>query len=270
MDETKAGDPTPEQPQPFPYPEDPYDGHRPDTAPPVETAVVPAPSGGGSSTPPPPPPPADEEDEEEEGMLRMSFMEHLEELRHRIIRALAGFGIAFLLCIVFANQLWQIVQAPAADALRKIGVKDGKLVIIDPMEGFSIVWVWTPLVATVFVAAAWVIYQVWAFIALGLYKRERRWAIPFVLTTAGLFLLGGMFAYFIAFRYGLAFLLGIGVTSGVVPIVSIDRYFSLFVNVMLGVALVFEMPVVIFFLCLLRIASPKWLMENSRYAILAI
>jgi sec-independent protein translocase protein TatC len=267
MDEPNGGNPPSDQHTAFPYPDDPYDGHRPDTAPSVETAVVPAGAGGG--TPPPPPPPEDE-DEDDDGMLRMSFLEHLEELRHRIIRALMGFGVAFLLCIVFANQLWRIVQAPAADALKKIGVADGKLAIIDPMEGFSIIWVWTPLVATMFVASPWVIYQIWAFIAPGLYKRERKWAIPFVLTTAGLFLLGGMFAYFIAFRYGLAFLLGIGVTSGVVPIVSIDRYFSLFVNVMLGVALVFEMPVVIFFLCLLRLASPKWLLDNSRYAILAI
>ncbi len=270
MDEPKGGEVSPGQHEAFPYPEDPYDGHRPDTAPPAETAVVPVPAGGGSGTPPPPPPPSGEEDEEEDGMLRMSFMEHLEELRHRIIRALAGFGVAFLLCIVFANQLWQIVQAPAAEALHKIGIKDGKLVIIDPMEGFSIVWVWTPLVASLFVAAPWVIYQIWAFIAPGLYKKERRWAIPFVTTTAGLFLLGGLFAYFVAFRFGLAFLLGIGGFAGVVPMVSIDRYFSLFVNVMLGVSLVFEMPIVIFFLCLLRLASPRWLLQNSRYAILAI
>ena len=267
MDEPKGGDSPPDQLKPFTYPDDPYDGHRPDTASPVETAVVPA--GGGGGTPPPPPPPPEDEDEDDEGMLRMSFLEHLEELRFRIIRALMGFGVAFLVCIVFANQLWQIVEAPAADALRKIGARD-KLVIIDPMEGFSIIWVWTPLVATMFVASPWVIYQIWAFIAPGLYKRERKWAVPFVLTTAGLFITGGLFAYFIAFRFGLAFLLGIGLGVGVEPFVSIDRYFSLFVNVMLGVSLVFEMPVLIFFLCLLRIASPKWLLENSRYAVLVI
>src|SRR3989442_659383 len=152
MDEPKGGNPPSDQHEPFPYPDDPYDGHRPDTAPAVETALVPAQAGGGGGTPPPPPPPEDEEDEDGEGMLRMSFLEHLEELRYRIIHALMGFGVAFLACIVFANQLWQIVEAPAADALRKIGARD-KLVIIDPMEGFSIIWVWTPLVATMFVAS---------------------------------------------------------------------------------------------------------------------
>jgi len=140
----------------------------------------------------------------------MSFLEHLEEMRHRIIRALQGFGIAFLVCIVFANQLWDIVRAPAVDALKKIGVNPPVLVINEPMEGFSIIWVKVPLVISLFVASPWVLYQVWAFISPGLYKRERKWAIPFVLSTAGLFIAGGCFAYFVAFRFGLAFLLGLG------------------------------------------------------------
>ncbi len=124
--------------------------------------------------------------------------------------------------------------------------------------------------ASIFLGSPWIIYQIWAFIAPGLYKSERRWAIPFVLTTAGLFLTGGFFAYFVAFRYGLTFLLGLGGFAGIRPMISIDKYFELFVDVMLGVSLIFEMPVVIFFLVLLRIATPKFLMQNSRYAILAI
>jgi sec-independent protein translocase protein TatC len=203
-------------------------------------------------------------------MLRMSFLEHLEEMRHRIIRALQGFGIAFLVCIVFANQLWDIVRAPAVDALKKIGVNPPVLVINEPMEGFSIIWVKVPLVISLFLASPWVLYQVWAFIAPGLYQRERKWAIPFVLSTAGLFIAGGAFAYFVAFRFGLAFLLGLGMGGGVIPLVTITNYFDLFVNVMLGVALVFELPVAIFFLTLLHIASPAFLMRHSRYAILAI
>ena len=203
-------------------------------------------------------------------MLRMSFLEHLEELRGRIIKALYGFGVAFLLCIVFANELWKIVSAPAMDALHKIGANPAKLIINEPMEGFSVIWVKVPLVISLFVASPWVLYQVWAFIAPGLYKRERRFAIPFVASTAGLFILGGLFAYFVAFRYGLAFLLGLGLGGDVIPLVTITHYFDLFVNVMLGVALVFELPVVIFFLTLLHIASPSFLLKHSRYAILAI
>ena len=75
---------------------------------------------------------------------------------------------------------------------------------------------------------------------------------------------------FVAFRFGLAFLLGIGLSNGVQPLVTITHYFDLFVNVMLGVALVFELPVAIFFLTLLHLASPRFLLEHSRYAVLGI
>lgn len=229
-------------------------------------ALVPAATGGGSRRTPPPPP--DEPGDEESGMLRMSFLEHLEELRSRLIKMLIGFGVAFLLCISFADRLWLVVQAPAADALKKIG--QGELVAIHPLEQFSIIYIWLPVVASIFIASPWILYQVWAFISPGLYRRERRWAVPFVVTTAGLFISGGLFAYFVAFRYALVFLLGLGKPVGVTSMISIEYYFDLFVNVMLGIALVFELPVVIFFLTLLRIASPRWLMKHSRYAILGI
>jgi sec-independent protein translocase protein TatC len=246
------------------YPDDPESALHPDIDPPMPRALV---SGGGTRTPLPPTPP-DDEDDEDSGMLRMSFMEHLEELRSRIIRALMGFGVSFLACLVFAGPLWDWVQAPGLAAFKAIG--KGGFIAIDPMEQFSIIWMWTPLVASLFIASPWVIYQVWAFISPGLYPRERRWAVPFVLCTAGLFISGGLFAYFIAFRFALTFLFNIGGPMGVLPLISIDKYFDLFVNVMLGISLVFELPVLIFFLTLIRVASPSFLLRHSRYAILAI
>src|SRR6185437_3891703 len=153
---------------------------------------------GGTGAPPTPPEPPDEEDDEEDGMARMSFLEHLEELRKRILLALAGVGIAFFLCLLFSNQLWTFVFQPAGTALKNLGVTP-ELAQISPMDTFKIMWMELPLLASVFVAAPWLLYQVWAFIAPGLYKRERRWAAPFVISSAGLFILGGLFAYFIAF-----------------------------------------------------------------------
>jgi sec-independent protein translocase protein TatC len=221
--------------------------------------------------PPPPSPPAvDPEDEEEDHMLRMSFMEHLEELRNRIIRALYGLGIAFILSLGFANKLWDFVSDPAVEALKHLHVNPPRLAQLTPMEGFSVIWVELPLLASVFLASPWIVYQLWAFISPGLYKKERRMALPFVLLTAGLFIGGGCFAYFLAFRYGLEFLLGIGMSNNVQPVVSITEYFDLFVNVTLGVALVFELPVVIFLLTLLHLLSPRFLLRHSRYAVLAI
>jgi sec-independent protein translocase protein TatC len=232
------------------------------------TAVIKAPP------PPPPPgppaPPLPPEDQEEEGMLRMSFMEHLEELRSRIIKALYGLGIAFVLALVFAGKLWDIISDPAVEALKHLHVEPPQLAQLTPMEAFSVIWVQLPLLCSVFIASPWIVYQVWAFIAPGLYKKERNWALPFVLLTAGLFIGGGCFAYFLAFRYGLEFLLGIGMGNNVRPVVSITEYFDLFVNVTLGVGLVFELPVLIFLLTLLRVLSPRFLMRHSRYAILGI
>ncbi len=224
----------------------------------------------GARKPPPPPPPPPPADDEEDGMLRMSFLQHLEDLRKRIIRALMGLGVVFVFSLLFANYLWTIVSDPAVEALKKLGVNPPRLVMITPMESFSIIWVKLPLLASLFIASPWILYQVWAFISPGLYKRERRMATPFILTTAGLFITGGLFAYFLAFRYGLQFLLGIGMSNNVQPVVTITEYFDLFVDVILGVALVFELPVLIFFLTLIRLASPRFLLRHSRYAILAI
>src|SRR5579872_6020694 len=227
--------------------------------------------GGGDKKLPPPPPGSggDEEDPEDEGMLRMSFLEHLEELRLRIIRALIGVAVSFILSLTYSYQLWGFVQKPAETALRSLGYQPD-LVFTSPMESFSIIWFKMPLLCSIFLASPWVLYQVWAFIAPGLYRRERRWATPFILTSAGLFIGGGCFAYFIVFRYGLTFLLGIGQGLHVKPMVTITDYFDLFVNVMLGVGIVFELPILIFFLTLLHIVTPGFLVRHSRYAILII
>jgi sec-independent protein translocase protein TatC len=221
--------------------------------------------------PPPPPPPDDEEDgdDEEKGMLRMSFMEHLEELRSRILRALGGVVVTYLLCLTFCKPLWRVVSEPAVAALMHLKLNP-ELVAITPTELFNVVYLKLPLLVALFLGSPWVLYQVWAFISPGLYRRERRWAVPFILSTAGLFIMGGCFAYFVVFRFGLEFLLGIGRDIHVAPMVSINEYFDLFVNVTLGVGLVFEMPVIIFFLTLLRLVSPRFLLRHSRYAVLGI
>ena len=138
------------------------------------------------------------------------------------------------------------------------------------MDSFQIMWMKIPILAAVFLSSPWILYQVWAFIAPGLYKRERRWAAPFVISSAGLFIVGGLFAYFVAFRFGLEFLLGLGIGKGVEPNVDMSQYYDLFVDVMLGVGIIFEIPVLIFLLTLIHVASPAFLIRHSRYAILVI
>jgi sec-independent protein translocase protein TatC len=252
---------------PYGYGYDPYASTDPvraePPAAPVAAAVAPP-------APPPPPPVSDDDDEDDDdGMLRMSFLEHLEELRSRLIKIVAGLGVCFVGSLAFATQLWNAVRQPAADALRQLGFEP-ELAQLTPMDGFMTIYVKLPLLAAVFLASPWILWQIWAFIAPGLYKKERKWAGPFVIVSAGLFIAGGCFAYFVAFRFGLQFLLGVGKDVGVKPVVSLVEYFDLFVNVTLGIGLLFEMPVLIFFLTLLRITTPGFLIRNARYAILAI
>jgi len=208
--------------------------------------------------------------DEDSALTRMSLWEHLEELRARILRALYGFGAAYLACVIFCDPLFDIVLAPGRHALKNTGIPGADFIALDPLEKFSIIWVWTPLVAAIFVSAPWILYQLWAFIAPGLYPREKKWAIPFLVSTAGLFLAGGLFGYYVAFPYAMTFLLGIGGPGGVIPLISIDLYFERFVDMMLGIGVAFELPVLIFFLTLLRLASPSFLLQHSRYAIIAI
>jgi sec-independent protein translocase protein TatC len=237
----------------------------------VETAAARLANVGGGGKPPKPPDSSDEDDDgEDEGMARMSFLEHLEELRKRLLLGIGGIGVAFFLCLFFSDQLWSIVFAPAGTALRHLNVNPPTLKLINPMDSFQIMWMKLPILAAVFISSPWILYQVWAFIAPGLYKRERRWAAPFVISSAGLFILGGFFAYFVAFRYGLEFLLGLGIGKGVDPGVNITEYYDLFVDVMLGVGIIFEIPVLLFLLTLIKIASPSFLVRHSRYAILVI
>lgn len=242
----------------------------PEAEPATTTAIAPVEPAPPPAPPPPPAPTVDDEDGDDEGMLRMSFLEHLEELRSRILRTLGGVGVAFAVAVYFANDIWMLVSNPAIEAMKANGIKDPKLVFTDATESFSILWVKLPMLTALFLASPWVLFQVWSFIAPGLYKRERKWAVPFVISTAGLFIFGGLFAYFVAFKLGLAFLIGIGITGNAAPMITLTNYLDLFMNVSLMMGLVFELPVLIFFLTLLGITTPSFLMRNARYAILAI
>ena len=205
----------------------------------------------------------------EEAMLRMTFVEHLTELRARIIKALLGLAAAFAVSLLFTDPLWRFVCRPAAQALQSLGYSP-QLYVFDPMDAFQIIWVKLPVVWAIFLGSPWLLYQLWAFIRPGLYRHERRWAAPLIVGSSGLFILGGVFAYFVIFPYGLTFLLGIAKSQILTAQVPIDIYFELFVNVVLSVGVIFEMPVLIFLLTALHVVTPGFLLRHSRYAVLAI
>ena len=237
-----------------------------------------APSAGSSSSAPPPPPPTDDEDDDgddgdddEENMARMSFLEHLEELRTRILRALAGLLVVYLFCLAFADDLLRLAIEPFRGAARAIVGPGGEMIQMintRPLEQFQVQYIKVPLLAAVFLGAPWLAYQAWQFIAPGLYKREKRWAMPFIFTTAVLFILGGLFCYFVALRVTLQFLLT--VTDEVEPYISVSDYLNTFIILEIGLGLVFQLPVLIFFFTLLRLTTPRFLLRNVRYAVLVM
>jgi sec-independent protein translocase protein TatC len=196
----------------------------------------------------------------------MSFLEHLEELRRCLFRAMVGVLLAFFVCFAEADRIYGFMARPL-DAILKAHHLHQHLVYFNPIEPFNL-YVKLGLICALFLSSPWVLYQVWVFIAPGLYPRERRWVIPFVLFTSALFLLGGVFAYQFAFPIALNFL--IGYAQRFTPQININEYFNLFATVVLGLGLVFELPTLIFFLSLLGIVNARFLLRNFRYAVLVI
>lgn len=225
--------------------------------------------GGGGQGPPVPSPGGggDGEEPEEEGMAKMSFLEHLEELRRRIINSLLAVAVGFGVCFWFAQAIFDSLAKPVTDVLRKLNMPD-KLYYTHPADAFN-VYLQIALVAGLFLASPVVLYQLWAFISPGLYTRERRYAAPFVFVCSGLFIAGGLFGYLVAFPFALEFLLSMG-GPHMTPWLTAKEYLDLFTTIILGLGIIFEMPVLILFLALLRVVTPGFLMRNFRYAVLII
>jgi sec-independent protein translocase protein TatC len=201
------------------------------------------------------------EEEQEELRGQMSFLDHLEELRRRIIHSLIAVGIALGVCWTFADPLFRAVSRP----ISKVGVTS--LVVFSPTEGFNLE-LKLALMAAIFLASPFVLGQVWLFISPGLYKHERKYALPFIFSSSLLFVTGGLFGYFIAFPFALQFLLEWEKNMGVTSLINASQYFDLFIMVELGLAVIFEIPALIFVLARIGLVSGPFLLRNTRYAIL--
>jgi len=202
---------------------------------------------------------------EPEQMPSMSFLEHLEELRTRIFHALIAIAIGMGVCWFYHEQLFAFIQKPILDVLKHYGIE--KLVFLTPTEPFNL-YLKVSALAGIFVTSPYVLYQVWLFISPGLYRKEKKYAIPFMVSTIFLFVAGGYFGYRIVYPAALDFLIGFG--KQFTPMITIHEYTDLFLTVILGLGLVFEMPVLIFFLALMGVVSAGWMWRNIRYAVLAI
>jgi sec-independent protein translocase protein TatC len=199
-------------------------------------------------------------------MDSMPLLAHLEELRKRIIFSILGVVVGFFSCWSFANRIFGRMQEPIIQALRHHGFSGG-LVYLNPTEPFNL-YLEVGFVAGLFAASPFVFYQLWLFIAPGLYRREKRYVLPFLLSTVSLFIGGGFFGYKMVYPASLDFLIGYSLRFQ--PMITIGEYTKLFLTIIIGLGLIFEMPVLVFFLAVMRVITARWMWRNLRYSILVI
>jgi sec-independent protein translocase protein TatC len=194
----------------------------------------------------------------------MSLMEHLDELRKRIVHSAIYLAIGFFVAFYFREQLYGIVEAP----LLKLNMPINKLNFFHPMDAMNL-YLQVGLIGGAILASPFILYQVWLFIAPGLYQKEKRFVIPFMAATMALFLTGASFGYFFVLPGALKILI-MGFGGKFNPVISIEDYTGFFLSIILGLGVSFELPILIFFLALFGIVSPHFLWKNIRYAVLGV
>ena len=191
----------------------------------------------------------------------MSLMEHLEELRRRLLWIVGYLIIGFVVAYIFHERLYGLVQAP----LDQLGIP---LNFTHPTDGLNL-YIKTSFVGGAILASPFILYQVWLFISPGMYANEKHYVVPFMGITVFLFLCGAWFGY----KYvmpGAIKVLVLQFGHRFHPILTIEDYTGFFLAVVLGLGITFELPVVIFFLALFGIVDGKFLLKHFRYAVLAI
>jgi sec-independent protein translocase protein TatC len=204
---------------------------------------------------------------EQEPGGKMSFFEHLVDLRKRLINSALAIAIGAMIGVSISKKVLVFISHPMLVALGKHHLDD-KLYYTSPAGYINIVITFGIYIGVV-LAAPFVLYQVWLFIAPGLYKHERRAVTSFIASSVFLFLAGISFGYFVMLPYVLDFLISFQDPS-FRPLISINEYFDFIFIVLLGLGVIFELPVLIFFLALFNIVTPQFLWKNIRYAILII
>ncbi|HVS63383.1 MAG TPA: twin-arginine translocase subunit TatC [Thermoanaerobaculia bacterium] len=201
--------------------------------------------------------------DEPEELQRMTLLEHLEELRSRILRSLAALLVGFGVCFAFAKPIYNVLAQPVVPY-----IEGGKLSFLRVTDPF-IVYVKVALLAGVFLMSPFILYQVWKFVSPGLYSREKRYAMPFVFFGSSFFLAGGLFGYFVAVPFAVRFLI-LEMGENFEPVITVDFWLNFLINVLLGLGLMFELPIMIFMLAMLGVVTPRFLLKHFRWAVLII
>jgi sec-independent protein translocase protein TatC len=205
-----------------------------------------------------------DEDEDGESAGKMSFLEHLDELRKRIVASCIGVAVGVLLSFAFIIQIVNFILTPTW----KVLPAGSKMIYTQPGEAFGL-YIQVSLVMGVVVAAPWIAYQVWLFIAPGLYANEKRLAIPFVTMSTLGFAGGALFNHYICFPFMMKFF-GSFNNADLVFMPRLEDVFDLYTKMLLGMGLVFQMPTIIYFLAKMRLVTARFLLKHFKYAVLII
>jgi sec-independent protein translocase protein TatC len=204
------------------------------------------------------------EDDEESAGGKMSFLEHLDELRKRIINACLGIAVGVAIGFFFIDRIFNFLLAPT----RKVLPAGVALIYTQPGETFSL-YITVSLIAGATIAAPFIMYQIWMFIAPGLYSNEKMFAIPFVLFSTIGFLGGAAFNHYVAFPFIMAFF-GSFNSLDLRFMPKLSDVFGLYTKMLLGIGIVFQMPTVVFFLAKMRMVTARFLAKNFKFALLLI
>lgn len=205
-----------------------------------------------------------EEEAPAEGGRSMTLLDHLSELRVRLVRSLIALTVGFFACYGFAEELFNYLMLPLTRALPS----GAKLIYTALPEAFF-VYMQVALVAGAFLASPYLFFQIWAFIAPGLYDEEKRHIIPIACASALFFVAGAAFCYFQVFPYAFEFFVGFA-TDTIAPMPKLDEYLGFTLKMLLAFGLIFEMPLFAFFLSRLGLVTAQWMRKTRKYAILAI
>jgi sec-independent protein translocase protein TatC len=203
------------------------------------------------------------DDEEQPGEGRMTFLEHLDELRKRITHAVGGLLVGFIISFAFINRIFDLVYQRLAAV-----IPGGKLVYTEAPEMFML-YIKIAALTGVLIASPYIMLQVWLFIAPGLYAKEKKLAIPFVLSSSSLFIGGALFSHYFVFPAAWNFFASFG-NEYVEFLPRVDPIFGMYVKLMLGIGLTFQLPVLMFVLARLGIVTAGFLLRNFKYAVLLI
>lgn len=203
---------------------------------------------------------------ENEQMATMGLLQHLEELRRRILYSIVAVGVCFGVSWYKWEAIYAMMRKPIEYALKAHNMPT-ELNFTNPTDPFNLS-LKLALITGIFIACPFLLYQVWMFISPGLYRKEKRFVLPFLFLSVGLFLSGGLFGYKVVFPVALEFLIGTGASAGMRPIITITEYTDLFLTILLGLALIFELPIVLGFAGAMGVVNAKFLFKHIRGAVL--